>query len=867
MHGGAHSGKPELLGGLVCRAGGWIVYAGAVAALGLALAPDPFASAPGVLLVIGAIGAWRYGWSGLHLLRAFIYLRWRFPRLRRAAEVAGPQALPPEVFVLVTSYREDPRRTAAVFASIFGAAHGAAVPVTVIALLTDKGDQTLVESVATGLMPPPTVRLVTIVQDGSGKRAALAEGLRAIARRAPRPGALVLLVDGDTLWPPDLLSRVLPFFGLFPRLGAVTVDTRPIVTGSRWAADWYALRSGQRHLLMASMSLSRRLLVLTGRMSAFRAELATAPRFIAQLEADHLEHWRHGRFRLLTGDDKTTWFRLLQDGWDMLYLPDVAVRPLERIPDGRFLRQSHQLMSRWFGNMLRGGGRALALGPRRIGVFPWWCLADQRLSMWTSLSGPAFALLWAAFASAQALLAYLLWVLTTRLAQALLIGALRGGEVSARMPLLLYYTQVVGSLIKIHVGFRLNRQRWARQGVGEGEAAGSGWDVYAHTVALGAFFVATALIAGVVIWPDSLAMSALAARLPDGGPIPPERAAELQRIIDQAAEGAVVELGAGEFRLAQPLLVRRDDITLAGAGAAATRLIASFSGDGAVLAVIGQKVPSACGRLTASASRDSRRLAVSGVAAAAGENLLVSAANDDAFLDELGARCWRREQPELRRTLGEAVAIAPGTIELADPLGLAMPEGARVCPIALRRGVTVRDLSIVYDLGGAPPPDDYRNLRPEAPVDGIRIEGAAGPRVERVAVINAGRHPLHLDTVLAPRVGDVRLDGAWNKGAGGNGYLRIARTVRGSFDNVVVRGLRHVAVQWSSHDNRLSGLDSDSDLNFHGGFAHHNSVEAVRLQPRAGHPWPPVVRTAATAGWAPPDGPANLVTLPGSESR
>ena len=50
-------------------------------------------------------------------------------------------------------------------------------------------------------------------------------------------------------------------------------------------------------------------------------------------------------------------------------------------------------MLRWFGNMLRASGRASRSGRARLGWFVWWCLVDQRVSMWTPLIGPIAAVL------------------------------------------------------------------------------------------------------------------------------------------------------------------------------------------------------------------------------------------------------------------------------------------------------------------------------------------------------------------------------------------------------------------------------------------------------------------------------------------
>src|SRR3546814_7979354 len=73
----------------------------------------------------------------------------------------------------------------------------------------------------------------------------------------------------------------------------------------------------------------------------------------------------------------------------MRYLPDVMAYGFEELPDrNRFFASTVGLMRRWFGNMFRTSGRAIALGPRRMGLFTWWCIVDQRLSLWTTLIGP-----------------------------------------------------------------------------------------------------------------------------------------------------------------------------------------------------------------------------------------------------------------------------------------------------------------------------------------------------------------------------------------------------------------------------------------------------------------------------------------------
>jgi glycosyltransferase Alg8 len=78
-------------------------------------------------------------------------------------------------------------------------------------------------------------------------------------------------------------------------------------------------------------------------------------------------------------------------------------------------------------------------------------------------------------------------------------------------------------------------------------------------------------------------------------------------------------------------------------------------------------------------------------------------------------------------------------------------------------------------------------------------------------------------------------------------------------NNLAVRNLRHIALQWSSSRNRFDELVTAVDVNFHGGFAHNNLLTNVEFHLPETHPWPNVYRTPPDAHWAPPDGPNNQV--------
>ena len=420
------------------------------------------------LFVLGWIGIWRWSWGAVHLVRSIWYRKHVFPRWRAQAdrleaEETAAELVVGEVFIIITSYRIPAETSIAAFSAAIAEAARYPNPVTVVAAVVELADERLVKDLFRRLAPPPRVRLILVRGRATGKREALARALRAVSRAAPRHDAVVVVQDGDAVLPPGCLARTLPFFRLLPSVGALTTDEDCLVPdGGRAMRAWHRLRYAQRHLLMSSLGLSRRLITLTGRMSAYRAAIATDPEFVDLIANDTLDHWRYGRLPLLTGEDKSAAYWLLARRVPSLYVPDVTVLTIEQPPAPDLLRASTALMLRWFGNMLRASGRCLELGPARVGLFVWWCLVDQRISMWTPLVGPIAAVLLAVTVSPAFLYAYLLWVMATRLLQSVLLLTVRPA-ISGLWPPLLYYTQLYGALVKTWVLFRLDRQRWTRQ--------------------------------------------------------------------------------------------------------------------------------------------------------------------------------------------------------------------------------------------------------------------------------------------------------------------------------------------------------------------------------------------------------------------
>lgn len=91
--------------------------------------------------------------------------------------------------------------------------------------------------------------------------------------------------------------------------------------------------------------------------------------------------------------------------------------------------------------------------------------------MWTSLTGPLGCAAVAILTGTPELIAlYLLWVFLSRTFHSLAIGILSGGW-SPTFSFLMFYSQVIGSLIKVYATFHPAQQRWTPQKTGHASSS------------------------------------------------------------------------------------------------------------------------------------------------------------------------------------------------------------------------------------------------------------------------------------------------------------------------------------------------------------------------------------------------------------
>ncbi len=459
-----------------------------------------------ISLALGALGVWRYGWWATHALRAEIFRARRWPAMRAAADACWAEGWRPRrLHIQMTTYLEEPAITRAVIAAIIAQVRRERIPTALWVGTGAAADEAVIRAMVethAADLPPGLFEVTLLRQNQPGKRMAIGLILRGMSRCGVAADDIVMFMDGDAVLGGDVLRKCLPMFAADPALQALTTDEEAICFGPGWIRSWLAMRFAQRRIAMQSHALSDRVLTLTGRMSLFRARHVISPAFIRTIEADHLDHWLWGRFRFLSGDDKSSWYHLLRLGAKMTYVPDATVYTVEVIRGGGLGRMV-QNFRRWSGNMLRNGSRAIALGPRAMPPFIWWCLVDQRLAMWTMMVAPVLAA-FATWREPAYIFSVVLWILGTRLVLSLYL-ARHARQADPSWPFILYLNQVINAAVKIYMIFHLARQRWTNRGNQRaGGAAGwrgrarAGFALFQLVTVVTSFVTALAIYAGVL---------------------------------------------------------------------------------------------------------------------------------------------------------------------------------------------------------------------------------------------------------------------------------------------------------------------------------------------------------------------------------
>ncbi|MFC8540955.1 RICIN domain-containing protein [Streptomyces sp. NPDC057244] len=229
-----------------------------------------------------------------------------------------------------------------------------------------------------------------------------------------------------------------------------------------------------------------------------------------------------------------------------------------------------------------------------------------------------------------------------------------------------------------------------------------------------------------------------------------------------------------------------------------------------------------------------------------GGHLWVGAANSRSFYERQGATDTSQyEDLHMRQQVFRisAVNAVDRTVTLDKPLEFDLPvdstsDGSapigstayvsKVTPLKMVVGVGFENFSFTQEVPGLAPEqarNNYGNLAPAAALHGLVFKWAADSWARNVNSEMTGSHPIVTEVAKNLQFEKNRLDGAWNKGKGGNGYFRGSRVWDSLYADNTTRHLRHFTLQWSSSGNVVHGNDFDSDLNLHGGWERRNLFE------------------------------------------
>ncbi|MFJ7909137.1 endonuclease/exonuclease/phosphatase family protein [Kitasatospora sp. NPDC096204] len=183
-------------------------------------------------------------------------------------------------------------------------------------------------------------------------------------------------------------------------------------------------------------------------------------------------------------------------------------------------------------------------------------------------------------------------------------------------------------------------------------------------------------------------------------------------------------------------------------------------------------------------------------------------------------------------------STSDGSPALADK-----PYASKVTPLKVVEGVGFEDFAFTQDMSGLPKlgggtydltpaqaVHNYGNMAPEYAMHGIVFKWAANDWARGLKAEMTGSHPIVTEDARNLQIERNSFDGAWNKGKGGNGYLRGSRVWDSLYAYNLSRNLRHFTFQWSASGNVAFRNDLDSDLNLHGGWEHDNLFEQNTLR-------------------------------------
>ena len=140
----------------------------------------------------------------------------------------------------------------------------------------------------------------------------------------------------------------------------------------------------------------------------------------------------------------------------------------------------------------------------------------------------------------------------------------------------------------------------------------------------------------------------------------------------------------------------------------------------------------------------------------------------------------------------------------------------------------------------------------------ITFDQARNAWIKNCQVLDAGTDPILVLESEHISITKTRVDGAYNKGGRGNGYLNIEQNSKYVLiAEDTVRAIRHFALQSGAKYNVVINNYFEVDVNFHNGDAGHNLIQGNTIRVPEWHSWHCFSRGLANHHL--PPGPGNIL--------
>lgn len=325
--------------------------------------------------------------------------------------------------------------------------------------------------------------------------------------------------------------------------------------------------------------------------------------------------------------------------------------------------------------------------------------------------------------------------------------------------------------------------------------------------------------------------------IPDGPPVVLVQvgttAAELNSMLAAAGDGTVFVLASGNHIFSETISIGRDNVAIRGEDES-TGIVFDFAagtgGNGIVIEGGGNAYVSTLP--DGGTDGDSQITLRDGHGFQAGDAIYVQQPNTQAYLDANG---WDNVSMDeavfrpFRESIHIVESVVGNTVTLDTPLLYDMEAGeGRYYSMDVVSGVSLSGFAVTYALGQT---DAYAFANTQKLYEGtsaLLLNNTSGIEVSDISFTNVASTALNLSSTIGATVSGISIQGAHNKGGGGNGYgVELHEAFGNTLTELEILDMRHSLVLSAWHaevGNVVEIANTNRDINLHGSPDHGNII-------------------------------------------